>query len=165
MMWVIFNAYPFGFIISHEDEEEHEEYMEENLTFSLHRAVGYGIVAGSIINSALGLYLLNQYQNGQTPPDLLRIPHRALGYTIFTLSIVQTSLGTYNSIKLWNEPGRLKRLIHGVLSYAATGLYVYAGYLAFKGVSEGDLKSLEKHRNFMLGASGLATLSALWIIF
>lgn len=147
MMW---------FILFH--THEHGEYMEENLAFAIHRVAGYGIVAGSIINSALGMYLLNQYENGQTPPDPLRMTHGALGYTIFTLSIVQTSLGTYNSIKLWNEPGRFKRFIHGLLSYGATGLYVYSGYLAFKG-------KYEEHRNFMLGASGLATLSALWIIF
>ncbi|MEO0139658.1 MAG: hypothetical protein ABIL16_07930 [candidate division WOR-3 bacterium] len=151
MMGILFNI-----ILAHEGG--HEEYLKETPTFTLHRYMGYAIIIGSAINVGTGLYLLNQYENGKVPPDYIRIPHRAMGYTVFTLSTIQTALGTYNNFKLWKEEGRLKRLIHGALAYAATGSYLYAGYKAYKG-------DFESHRNFMLLASGLSAITGIWIIF
>ncbi len=158
MMALLLSLYPFNLVVAHEHEEEHEEYLGGYTLFTLHRYMGYGIVSGSLINIGTGLYLLNQYNNGKVPPDWLRISHRAIGYTVFTLSTLQTATGTYNFFKLWKEEGRLKRLIHGFIAYTATGTYLYAGYLAFKG-------RWNEHRNFMLAASGLSSLGALWIIF
>ncbi len=140
-----------------EEEEEHEEH-ESYTTFTLHRWMGYGIILGSLANAGLGLYELNLYQNKRTPPDPLRITHRAIGYTVFSLSLIQSSIGTYNALKLWNEAGSLRRLIHGTLAWAATGAYLYAGYLGYRGY-------YEQHRNWMLVATGLSTLTGLWIIF
>jgi len=144
-----------------DEEEEGEEYEEHEsyTTFTLHRWMGYGIILGSLANAGLGLYELNLYQKGQTPPDPLRISHRAIGYTVFSLSLVQSSIGTYNYLKLWGEEeGSLRRLVHGVLAWSATGAYLYAGYLGYRGY-------YEQHRNWMLVATGLATLTGLWIIF
>ncbi len=138
-----------------EENEEHESYT----TFTLHRWMGYGIILGSLANVGLGLYELNLYQNGKVPPDPLRITHRAIGYTVFSLSLVQSTIGTYNALKLWGEEeGSFRRLVHGVLAWSATGAYLYAGYLGYRGY-------YEQHRNWMLVATGLATLTGLWIIF
>ena len=137
------------------EEEEHESYT----TFTLHRWMGYGIILGSLANVGLGLYELNLYQRGETPPEAVRISHRAVGYTVFSLSLVQSSIGTYNYLKLMGEEeGRFRRLVHGVLAWSATGAYLYAGYLGYRGY-------YEQHRNWMLVATGLATLTGLWIIF
>ncbi len=142
-----------------EDEEAEEEEHESYTTFTLHRWMGYGIILGSLANAGLGLYELNLYQNRQTPPDPLRITHRAIGYTVFSLSLVQSTVGTYNALKLWGEEeGSFRRLVHGVLAWSATGAYLYAGYLGYRGY-------YEQHRNWMLVATGLATLTGLWIIF
>jgi hypothetical protein len=141
-----------------EEMEEHEEH-ESYTTFTLHRWMGYGIILGSLTNAALGLYELNLYQNGQTPGDYVRIPHRAIGYTVFSLSLIQSSIGTYNAIKLMDEEeGSFRRIVHGLLAWGATGAYLYAGYLGYRGY-------YEQHRNWMLVATGLATLTGLWIIF
>ncbi len=140
------------------EEEEYEEH-ESYTTFTLHRWMGYGIILGSLANVGLGLYELNLYQRGETPPEAVRISHRAVGYTVFSLSLVQSSIGTYNYLKLWGEKeGSFRRLVHGVLAWSATGAYLYAGYLGYRGY-------YEQHRNWMLVATGLATLTGLWIIF
>ena len=140
------------------EEEEYEEH-EAYTTFTLHRWMGYGIILGSLANVGLGLYELNLYQRGETPPEAVRISHRAIGYTVFSLSLVQSSIGTYNYLKLWGEEeGSFRRLVHGVLAWSATGAYLYAGYLGYRGY-------YEQHRNWMLVATGLATLTGLWIIF
>ncbi len=141
-----------------EEEEGHEEH-ESYTTFTLHRWMGYGIILGSLANTGLGLYELNLYQNGQVPPEPVRITHRAVGYTVFSLSLIQSSVGTYNALKLWGEPeGWWRRFVHGTLAWAATGAYLYAGYLGYRGF-------YEQHRNWMLVATGLSTLTGLWIIF
>ncbi len=155
-----------GFVQEYEDTlDSFENYLEDfteeeesRTTFELHRWIGYGIILGSLFEVGTGLYALNMYENNQTPPDYLRISHRAVGYTIFTLSTVQSAIGTYNIIKLWGDEGQTRRLIHGTLAYAATGSYLYAGYLAFRGY-------YDQHRTWMLIASGLSALTGLWIIF
>ncbi|GEM_PF-1652450 len=138
--------------------EDFTEEEESRTTFELHRWMGYGIILGSLFEIGTGIYTLNMYENDRTPPDYLRLTHRAVGYTIFTLSTIQSSLGTYNIIKLWGEEGQTRRLIHGTLAYAATGSYLYAGYLAYR-------EDYRKHRMWMLIASGLSALAGLWIIF
>ncbi|NPB03466.1 MAG: hypothetical protein GXO39_03500 [Thermotogae bacterium] len=139
-------------------EDCSSEMEEARTTFTFHRWMGYGIILGSLFEIGTGLYALNLYEENRTPPDYIRVSHRAVGYTIFTLSTIQTTLGTYNTIKLWGQEGHTRRLIHGTLAYAATGSYLYAGYLAYKGY-------YDKHRTWMLIASGLSALTGLWIIF
>ena len=139
-------------------EDLHDEVEENRTTFILHRWMGYGIILGSLFEVGTGLYTLSNYEKHQVPPDYLRITHRAVGYTIFSLSTIQSALGTYNTIKLWGEEGHTRRLIHGAISYAATGTYLYAGYLAYRGY-------YDQHRTWMLIASGLSLLTGILIIF
>lgn len=132
-----------------------------------HRVMGYGVLAGGTLSALLGaanFYLY--YEKGQTPPDVLRITHRALGYTTVTLALTTSALGYLNYWKLRHrKAGRLKRTVHMLLSSLAAGGYLYAGTLAYRATTQGELERLRTHRNVALLSLGSTVLTVLWILW
>ncbi len=116
------------------------------------------MAVGGVLNVLLGLHIKGMYDHYRVPPAGLRYLHRALGYTVLSASTVQSTLGTYNFVLLWRKGNLWKRVLHASLGLAATGLYTYAGYVAFEG-------RYNLHRNLMLGASTLSAGAALiWML-
>lgn len=132
----------------------------------LHRYIGYTIVAGGVLQSTLGWYLLSQYDQGYVPSNTLRITHRGLGYTLIGLATTNALLGSWN---LWrisqkNPPGT-KRVLHAFLGWTTTAAYVYAGVLAYQARTLPAFSRYRAHRNAALtgvGATAIAVLTIVW---
>ncbi len=125
---------------------------------TLHRYTGYTVAIGGVFNVLLGLHVKGMYDHSKTPPSGLRYLHRAVGYTVISSSTLQSALGVYNLSTLWRKGNLFKKLLHASLGLAATGLYVYGGYLALEG-------NHTRHRDLMFGASALSAGAALvWLL-
>ena len=140
---------------------------EEPWSLPVHRAMGYGLLGSGLLSAGLGtLNYSLYYQRGETPPDGLRFAHRALGYTTVTLALTTSFLGYINYWKLRHrKAGRLKRTIHMLLSTFAAGGFLYAGTLAYRATSRGELDRLQTHRNVALLSLGSTMLTIIWILW
>jgi hypothetical protein len=142
-------------------------------TFSVHRYLGYAIVAATVTQVVLGLITWNSEQAGEDPET--KTTHKYLGYTTAGLSLVQTSLGYVNFWKLRDkESGKTKRIVHLGLSTVATAGFVTAAAIAYnarqeiadgtaaaEGKSFDDLYSNHRTAGIISGVSVLLTVSVI----
>lgn len=139
----------------------------EPSTLPPHRVLGYSTLILGTIAASLGYINLTQYYDrGRTPPDILRWTHRAFGYTTVTSSVLTATLGYINYFKLWSEKaGYFRRTIHMILSSLATAGYIYAGVIAYRASTRGEINRYRTHRDIALLSIGSTILTIGWIIW
>ncbi len=142
-------------------------YDKEPATLPPHRVLGYSILISGTLAASLGYINLTQYYDkGNAPPDILRWTHRALGYTTVTAAVTTATLGYINYFKLFHEKrGLFKRTVHMLLSTLATAGYVYAGVVAYRAGTRGEIDRYKTHRNIALLSLGSTILTIGWIIW
>lgn len=136
-----------------------EETRPHSVTYTLHRYLGYGVLAGSLIQVGLGWAALSAYENGTAPPEALRMTHRVLGYTVVGMASANALLGTWNLLSMDPQTRRRKHYVHAILSWIATGGYVLAGVLAYQARTLPEFDRYYTHRNAALVATGSALLT------
>ncbi len=142
-----------------------EESRPHPRTYRLHRMLGYGILAGSLLQVGLGWAALSAYENGQIPPAGLRTAHRVLGYTVVGLALTNSLLGSWNLLSLPPEQRRRKHYLHALLSWTATGGYVLAGILAYQARTRQAFDRYTTHRNAALAAAGATLFTVAAVIW
>jgi len=102
----------------------------DSWTWTLHRYMGYAIVATSLTQVVLGSITWDARKAGREPST--KTAHKYLGYTTAGLSLAQSSLGYVNFWKMrGKDSGRTKRIVHLGLSTLATAGFVTAAVLAY----------------------------------
>ncbi len=142
-----------------------EEARPHPATYRLHRILGYGLLAGSLVQVGLGWATLSAYEGGQGPSGTLRTAHRTLGYTVVGLASANALLGSWNLFSMKPEQRRRKHYLHALLSWTATALYVTAGVLAFQARTLPEFDRYYAHRNAALVATGATLLTVAVIVW
>ncbi len=102
----------------------------DSWTFTVHRYLGYTIVAATLAQVILGTITWDARKAGKEPGT--KTAHKYLGYTTAGLSVAQSSLGYVNFWKLRDkESGKTKRIIHLGMSTLATAGFVTAAAIAY----------------------------------
>jgi len=147
--------------------QEAKELPYQSWTLTVHRYLGYTILAAAATQVVLGIITYNEEKKGETPGT--RTAHKYLGYGTAGVSLAQSGLGAVNLWKLRDkESGRNKRLLHMGLSAAATAGFITAAAMAYnsrQSIEEGtagnktfdDLYSNHRTVGIVSGASVLLT--------
>jgi hypothetical protein len=142
----------------------------DSWTFTVHRYLGYAIVAATVTQVILGSRTWDARKAGREPST--KTAHKYLGYSTAGLSLVQSSLGFANYWQLRDKPsGKVKRTIHLGLSSLATAGFVTAaviarnarhdindGTAAKEGKTFDDLYSKHRTTGILSGVSVLLTV-------
>jgi len=142
-----------------------EEAQPHGVTYRMHRYLGYGIVAGSLVQVVSGGTILSTYEEGKTPSKALQTAHRTLGYAVVSLAVTNSLLGSWNLFSMKPEHRRRKHYRHAFLSWLATGGYVTAGILAYQARTLPEFDRYYAHRNAALAATGATLLTLGTIIW
>ncbi len=145
----------------------------DSWTFTVHRYLGYAIVAATVTQVILGSRTWDARKAGKEPGT--KTAHKYLGYTTAGLSLFQTALGYTNYWQLrGKESGKTKRTVHLGLSTLATAGFVTAAVIAYnarqdindgtagrEGKTFDDLYSNHRTAGIVSGASVLLTVAVI----